>query len=617
MIAKPAYRPDIDGLRAVAVLAVVLYHYGAAWLPGGFTGVDIFFVISGYLITAILRREIHAGHFSVLRFYDRRLRRILPALAVVLISTALAGWFILMPSDYAELGASGAYAMVGLGNLHFFWNTGYFDAAAQMQPLLHTWSLGVEEQFYVVWPLALVAIATTVKRERIRLSLIAALVLAGYAYAAILVPADPMAAFYLPHPRAWELGVGAIVAFAPPVRHSALSEAMSLAGTGLIAWSLLALSSSMPFPGLAATYACVGAALLVWPKMPTAVGKIMSLRPFVAIGLISYSLYLWHWPLLVLFRHFAMSQMPSVAEASVLVIASVTLAYLTWRFVEAPFRQIRLAPAITVTTAVAAIAMLAVASSSIHLLGGLPQRLQPKDRAIAAYIGYQRPSVNGPCVISASSPTPDCALSPAPSRKVLLFGDSLAGALTQALYEGFPDVSWVAATSYGCRPVLQSVGYHPPCIELVNRVMNDVIPVAGFADIIVTAQWKNGQLEQLPETVDYLQRFADRVWVIGPPVDYLVPLPDFLASKSLLRRYRDIAAIENYEDVRRVDLAARDLAAAGTYLSILDIVCPQGRCRTLTHDGVPMAGDLVHFTKPAAAEVVREVKRQGLLSTPP
>ncbi len=158
MNARPDYRSDIDGLRAVAVLGVLVYHYGATWLPGGFTGVDVFFVISGFLITSILRREILAGEFSLLGFYDRRLRRIAPALFAVLLVSLVAGWFLLIPGDYADMAKSAAYSAGGLGNLYFFWNTGYFDQAADLQPMLHMWSLGVEEQFYFVWPWLLLLI---------------------------------------------------------------------------------------------------------------------------------------------------------------------------------------------------------------------------------------------------------------------------------------------------------------------------------------------------------------------------------------------------------------------------------------------------------------------------
>jgi len=372
---KPAYRPDIDGLRAVAVMGVLLYHYGASWLPGGFTGVDVFFVISGYLITTILRREIEAGEFSILGFYDRRIRRIVPALLVVLAATMAAGWFILMPGDYADLGASAVYAAAGLGNLYFYGNTGYFDQASEMQPLLHTWSLGVEEQFYVVWPIALLLGLTIIKSRRMFIVLLSLGVLLAFAYAARKVGYDPKGAFYLPHPRAWELAIGALLAFLPAVGNRWLSQIMGAIGAALIGWSLLRVSATDAFPGINAAYACVGAALLIWPKAETLVGRSLSFRPVVWIGLISYSLYLWHWPVLVLFRHYANGAMPTVIEAAALGALCVGLAWVSWQFVERPFRKPILVPWRSVAMGLASIAVIALAGNSLARSDGAPQRV--------------------------------------------------------------------------------------------------------------------------------------------------------------------------------------------------------------------------------------------------
>lgn len=382
MSTNPAYRADVDGLRAIAVLGVLLYHYGANWLPGGFTGVDVFFVISGYLITLILRREIDAGEYTLLGFYDRRIRRIFPALIVVLAFTLAMGWFTLMPGDFSDLGQSAGYAAIGLGNLFFFWNTGYFDQASEMQPLLHTWSLGVEEQFYVVWPLLLLVGLQLITSMRIRALLIALCVVGGFAYAAVLVSIDPKAAFYLPYPRAWELGLGALLAFLPTIGSVLLSQVMALAGVGLIAFSFLALSVTAPFPGANALYATLGAALLIWPKTATVVGTAMSWRPVVVIGLISYSLYLWHWPILVLYRHYANGAMPSVLAAIALGALSIALAYLSWRYVERPFRKPFSRPPYSVVGGFACAGLIAVLGSSIAVHDGLPQRLSPDLAAV-------------------------------------------------------------------------------------------------------------------------------------------------------------------------------------------------------------------------------------------
>jgi peptidoglycan/LPS O-acetylase OafA/YrhL len=383
MNARPVYRPDIDGLRAIAVLGVLLYHYGVSWLSGGFTGVDVFFVISGFLITGILRREMEAGEFSLIGFYDRRIRRIAPALFAVLIVTLAAGWFLLLPGDYEDMAESAAYSAAGLGNLYFFWNTGYFDQAADLQPLLHMWSLGVEEQFYVVWPLLLFVLMTLIASRRTLLGVLVAGLGAAFAFSVWQVGNDPKGAFYLPHPRAWELAIGAILVFLPAVGSRVLGEIMGAAGIALIAWSYLAVTSADPFPGINALYACLGAALVIWPKPRTAVAWALSLRPMVWIGLISYSLYLWHWPVLVFFRHYANGEVPDVTAAVPLAALSVLLGYLSWRFVERPFRRPLGTAVRTVGTGVASAAGIVALSLVVVLTNGFPSRLPPDQAGMA------------------------------------------------------------------------------------------------------------------------------------------------------------------------------------------------------------------------------------------
>jgi peptidoglycan/LPS O-acetylase OafA/YrhL len=438
MSTKPAYRADVDGLRAVAVLGVLLYHYGASWLPGGFTGVDVFFVISGYLITLILRREIDAGEYTLLGFYDRRIRRIFPALLVVLAFTLAMGWFTLLPGDFSDLGQSTGYAAIGLGNLFFFWNTGYFDQASEMQPLLHTWSLGVEEQFYVVWPLLLLVGLKFITSMRLRALLIGLCVAGGFAYAATLVSINPKAAFYLPYPRAWELGLGALLVFLPTIGSVLWSQVMSLSGAGLIAFSFLALSATDPFPGANALFATVGAALLIMPKAGTVVGAALSWRPAVAIGLISYSLYLWHWPILVLYRHYANGAMPSVPAAIALGVLSIALAYLSWRYVEQPFRKPLSRPFYSVVGGFACAGLIALAGSSIAMRDGVPQRLSPELAAVESLEVMWEwdcseillPRIGDVCTFGANWDDADV--------RIALWGDSHAEHMAPLLKEALP-----------------------------------------------------------------------------------------------------------------------------------------------------------------------------------
>jgi peptidoglycan/LPS O-acetylase OafA/YrhL len=381
---RTAYRPDIDGLRAVAVLAVLAYHYSAPFpwplVPGGFTGVDVFFVISGFLITSNLTNEIAAGEFSVLGFYDRRIRRILPALLVMLAVVMLAGRFLLLPGDYKALASSAGYATFGLSNFFFLSHTGYFDQTADLLPLLHTWSLAVEEQFYVVWPIALFALSKGRTRSDLAIKLgLGAIVLSGFAESLSWFNRDPKAAFFLATPRAWELALGALLVFLPPLPR-ALGEIAAAFGLTLIVAAFLFVTASS-FPGAAALYPCIGAALVIWPRSePTRAGRWLGrLSP---IGLISYSLYLWHWPIWVMFRIYINGGVPRIREALALALVSVAVATLSYFAVELPLRKRRLHPRSAVATGLAACFLVFGTTSYVEDANGFPGRLSKNASAM-------------------------------------------------------------------------------------------------------------------------------------------------------------------------------------------------------------------------------------------
>lgn len=299
----------------------------------------MFFVISGYLITSILKVEVEQNRFSLLRFYQRRILRIFPALLFLLFALAAFGWVGLMPNEYAALGKSAAYSAVGLANLYFFLNTGYFDPAADLQPLLHLWSLGVEEQFYLVWPVALFGLLSfSWLRNRVIAILIIAIAI-GFTLNILETTRDPKAAFYLPHARAWELALGAGIAFLPAVGSRFGSYAIGVAGITLTLAGFLLVSADVAFPGCYALFPTVGAALLVWPKQQTVLSAAMSIRPVVYIGKISYSLYLWHWPMIVFFRHFHFERMPDTSQLMALTAATFAASAFSYHLIEQPARK--------------------------------------------------------------------------------------------------------------------------------------------------------------------------------------------------------------------------------------------------------------------------------------
>lgn len=334
------YRPDIDGLRAIAVVPVLLYHAGVNLFSGGFVGVDVFFVISGYLITRLIWREIQQGRFSIVKFYERRARRILPALFVVMALSTFAAYRLFMNDDLRDFSSSLAATAAFLANFHFLESINYFAAPAEVKPLLHTWSLAIEEQFYIVFPLILLGL-WRFNQGRI-VHVLMGVFLLSFVVSTWMVGRDPNAAFYLPQSRAWELLLGCLLALGvlPTIRNEHVSAGISAAGLALILLAVFAFDQSTPFPGLAALLPCLGAAAIIWSaeERSNLVARLLSMRVFVGIGLISYSLYLWHWPLIVFAKYYLVR--PLLAwESLAVVIVSFLLAWLSWRYVEQPFRS--------------------------------------------------------------------------------------------------------------------------------------------------------------------------------------------------------------------------------------------------------------------------------------
>src|SRR5437879_7644415 len=332
MLSSPSsrYRPDIDGLRAIAVMLVVNFHAFPEAMPGGFIGVDIFFVISGFLITGIIVRELDQQRFSLLAFYNRRIRRIFPALIVVLCATLVLGWLWMLPAAYAQLSADVFASAAFFSNIALLLQSGYFDIESAKKPLLHLWSLGIEEQFYLFWPLILMLVVL------LRLSILVAASMIGVASFALnvaLIASDPVATFYLPFTRAWELLAGAVLACSwnRVSQNSTASTLRASLGILLIAIAAGVLDTKIAFPGWWAILPVAGAALLLSAPEAWFCRIVLASRPLVWIGLISYPLYLWHWPLFVFVAIIKFAPL-TLLERELIIGTSFALDWLTFRF---------------------------------------------------------------------------------------------------------------------------------------------------------------------------------------------------------------------------------------------------------------------------------------------
>lgn len=339
---QQSYRPDIDGLRALAVAAVILFH-ARLGVPGGFTGVDVFFVISGYLITRLISADIEAGSFSLVKFWERRARRIFPALAAVVVACLVAGYFFLLPFGFEVLGQT-VLTLVGLSSNVFFWQTNhYFSASAKENPLLHTWSLSVEEQYYLLYPLLLVFLLA--RGRNAAFFVLTLICTASFACSILWLRLDSSGAFYMLPSRAWEMGLGALVALGTNRCGRMWREWSAWIGLVLIVASFFVYTKHTPFPGWAALPPVAGTALIIWAgagadngsRLPV-VNRLLSAKVLVTIGLLSYSLYLWHWPFFA-FHRYVYGQPPSLFPSLAYVFCAVVLSVASYRWIEQPIRR--------------------------------------------------------------------------------------------------------------------------------------------------------------------------------------------------------------------------------------------------------------------------------------
>jgi len=498
------YRAEIDGLRTLAVLPVILFHAGFSLFSGGFVGVDVFFVISGYLITTIILNELDKGSFSILDFYERRARRILPALFAVLLVCIPFAWAWLLPADMHGFSQSLGAVTLFVSNILFWRTSGYFETAAEFKPLLHTWSLAVEEQYYVLFPVFLM-LAWRFGRRAI-VVMLALVALASLALAQYGVLIKPAATFYLLPTRGWELLIGAFAAFHGTARNKAalpawLAQAGGLLGLALLAFAIFGFDRETPFPSLYALVPTLGAVLIiVCADAGTLAGKLLGSRVFVGLGLISYSTYLWHQPLFAFARHLSIDE-PDKAVFAALGLLSIGLAYLSWRFIETPFRnRQRFGRRQIFSYAAAGSAVFLVfALCGVVTKGFFGRHYDSAVLAIEATKGEN--GKNAECwdrIARARSLDPACQLGkPEAAKSFSLVGDSHAGALAAELGRaaGQAGMGGFDYTYNSCPPLLGGQAHEQDAVQMVcNRLRDDF-----FARL---AQ------HRLPNTVVVLQRWT-------------------------------------------------------------------------------------------------------------
>ena len=493
------YRRDIDGLRAIAVLPVMLFHAGLGIFSGGFVGVDVFFVISGYLITSLLIEDIRNKRFSIVQFYERRVRRILPALYLVVIVCLPFAWLWMLPEEYQSFSGS-LSIMVFLSNLVFMAEVDYFNTSAELQPLLHTWTLAVEEQYYVFFPPLLWLLWKGGKRATI--AVLTLLVLGSLLVAHLGAAEDPERNFFFSPARFWEIGVGSLCAFAMHGRPRLENAAGAALGLALIAFAILHFDERTPFPSLWTLVPVMGTVMVIFFSGPGSLtGRLLASSPLVGIGLISYSAYLWHQPL------FAFARLRSFAEPPLslmlgLALLALALAWVTWRFIEQPFRR-KIRPVLTQrkhlfgTFAGLGAIILGIGFWG-HLAEGLPSRLPLAAQVKAAFTDDRNPLIDQ-CITRYRDPLPvqpvqDCLTPQGAKPQVAIIGDShalaISGAAQSALIEA--GLSSYALTFSACPALGILVKTDQPQAERCAQYQLDVLDYArasGTSVLIFSLRW--------------------------------------------------------------------------------------------------------------------------------
>ena len=632
---SPNYRPDIDGLRAVAVLVVVAYHAFPQLMPGGFIGVDVFFVISGYLISGIILGALAAHRFSYANFYARRIRRIFPALALVLAAVAVAGWFTMFADDYQRLGRHVAAGAGFASNFVLWQESSYFDTAVELKPLLHLWSLGIEEQFYLVWPMLLV-FASRYNRGPLALTL--AIGIASFLVSIWQVRIDRTPAFFSPWTRFWELLAGALLACIESDRElnarldrvlasPLLPNAFAVAGAVMIVAGLVVINSTRVFPGLWVLLPVGGTFLLMVAGRRAWLNRaILSLPPIVWIGLISYPLYLWHWPLLSFARIIHGGAVPGSTRLA-LVAASIVLAWMTYRVIEWPVRfgsrSRKIVPALA--TAMVILFALGVATNAA---AGFINR--PVNRSDAAHLVdfYERMRRTGlrtayrqECDFmdwisetTREAIDPSCT-TPGRDGTVLLWGDSFAQALSQGIREQLPAGTTLAqVTTSACSPAIDNFDTVPPgrrC-EKANVYAMDAIARLRPRVVILAQAGAHALVDWRRLAARAIELGAGHVVVVGPFPLWSPGLPRVFAQHHLGDRADYVReGLDQYLFTTDREVAAKLAGAPNvSYASLMQALCRGDAClaRVPGEDALDlMVLDFGHLTPKGSSHVGRVV----------
>ncbi len=643
------YRREIDGLRAVAVLPVILFHAGVETFGGGFVGVDVFFVISGYLITSIILKEQQAGTFSIIRFYERRARRILPALFLVALFCIPLSWMWLLPEDLKSFGKSLIAVPTFTSNILFARESDYFAPVAELKPLLHTWSLAVEEQFYVFFPILLILAH---KWRKVSAGvLIAVIGVASLGLAQWGLSTYPKVAFYFLPTRAWELMIGALIAvyvLRQNAKKVPSNELLSALGLLMILISIFAYTKSTPFPGLYALVPTIGTGLVIlFAQGDTFVGRLLATRAFVGLGLISYSAYLWHHPLFAFARHRSLDE-PSLELMLGLSVLSIFLAFLSWRYVERPFRdKTKFTQRQIFILAGASSAALIVVGAVLSSNDGFANRSATETMAFSDLDVMLAPNHGlSPTCEHEFTLSEKCSTSQSP--RVVLWGDSYAMHLSPALQSSRTQMPFRQHTVSSCIPVndLSIVGnvVSPAradlCLRQTHRVLEWLESQTGVEYVVLATPFDyttfdlmtadGDRVEENKEEIvlEYLEDTIEMIRANGQKPIFVAPPPstgDDIGRCFVRARLFDA-------DTQRCDFTPEEMSAASQqayrlmsqmsdhapFVSLKELICKtngvEDTCEIST-DGLPIYRDAGHLSITGSAHIGEAHDLMGIITS--
>jgi peptidoglycan/LPS O-acetylase OafA/YrhL len=644
---KPKYRGDIDGLRGVAVLLVVLYHAWPSEVPGGFVGVDIFFVISGFLISSVVFTSMEAGTFTLKEFWARRIRRLVPALLVVLAASLVAGWFLLLPTELEQLGRHVVAGVLFVSNILLIFEADYFDTGSELKPMLHLWSLGVEEQFYLLFPI--VALISLGLRRKF-LPIMVMMALASFGLNLVWMNAHPIGNFYTPLTRFWEILAGVILFLMIRKSDEARIDRKvsriwtvltnpgfrSVLGFVLLVAAVTLVSDTQPYPGIQALLPVLAAVLLISAGENAFLNtKILSARPLVWIGLISFPLYLWHWPVLS-FSRIILGQDPPLWAKVTLIALAVGLSWSTYKWVEKPIRHLRISKSL-ITTVTSASAMVLTVGLLMSFQQGFPNRSPEMQEAKIASSYFVGPlweySNNQLCVERYDYPQWEtlpwwfCMTNNNKTPDVVILGNSYANQLYPGLVQNdaFDHLTFLSIGI--CHPTWQE---HPtipmrckPQQEYIYDIFlsaNEQIRFVILAGMPPKGEWDETYLESLGTSISFFERQGAKVIVFSPhlTLDYHI--------NSCYARPLVPASNDCVESIEMLEIAAQDFQTFSERIQrsnpdvlVFDqnsVFCDFEECRFKTNTGVPLYRDFSHLSEFASIEIGRNFETWVISSLP-